>query len=109
MGALSNHVLVYRYGPAVETLVAELAAASVRTVFLEHDEGTARHLAEAGHRVVHRGLDDAALAAARLGTARAVIANGTDDENASLILAARHFGFKGRSSPSSRSRSTANP
>ncbi len=95
VGALSRHVLVYRYGPAVETLVSELAAASVRTVFLEHDEVAARRLVEAGHRVVHRGLDDAALQAVRLATARAVIANGTDDENASLILAARHFGFKG--------------
>jgi Trk K+ transport system NAD-binding subunit len=95
VGALSKHVLVYRYGPAVETLVAELAAAGVRTVFLEHDEVAARRLAEAGHRVVHRGLDDAALQAARLGVARAVIANGTDDENASLILAVRHFGFQG--------------
>jgi Trk K+ transport system NAD-binding subunit len=94
-GSLSGHVLVYRYGAAVETLVAELAAASVRTVFLEQDEVAARRLSEAGHRVIHRGLDDAALEACRLGSARAVIANGTDDENASLILAARHFGFTG--------------
>ena len=57
--------------------------------------GAARRLAEAGQRVVHRGVDDAALRAARLAAARAVIANGTDDENASLILAARQLGFTG--------------
>ena len=92
---LSGHVLVYRYGPAVETLLAELGAAGVPTVFLEPEDGAARRLAEAGQRVVHRGLDDAALRAARLAAARAVIANGTDDENASLILAARQLGFTG--------------
>ncbi|MEA2692501.1 MAG: hypothetical protein QOJ16_1888 [Acidobacteriota bacterium] len=93
---LSGHVLVYRYGAAVETLLAELSAAGVPTVFLEQDDAAARRLAEAGHRVVHRGLDDAALKAARLHAARAVIANGTDDENASLILAARQLGFGGQ-------------
>jgi len=94
-GKLSGHVLVFRYGAAVETLLAELAAAGVPTVFLERDEATARQLFESGIRVVHRGLDDAALKAARLPAARAVIANGTDDENAALILAARHLGFAG--------------
>ncbi|HZF13729.1 MAG TPA: NAD-binding protein [Thermoanaerobaculia bacterium] len=94
-GKLSRHVLVFRYGAAVETLLAELAAAGVPTVFLERDEATARQLFESGVRVVHRGLDDASLKAARLTTARALIANGTDDENAALILAARHLGFTG--------------
>jgi Trk K+ transport system NAD-binding subunit len=92
---LAEHVLVYRYGPAVETLLAELAAAGVKTVLLERDEGSARRLFDLGQQVVHGGLDDAALKAARLATARAVIANGTDDENASLILAVRQLGFAG--------------
>src|SRR6476660_9268658 len=94
-GGLSGHVVVYRYGPAVETLLAELGAAGVATVFLEPGDAAARRLHEAGQRGVHRGLADAALQAARLGAARALIGNGTDDENASLILAARQLGFTG--------------
>ncbi|HTQ79218.1 MAG TPA: NAD-binding protein, partial [Thermoanaerobaculia bacterium] len=92
---LTGHVLVFRYGVAVETLLTELAASGVVTVFLEPNEAAARRLFDAGVRVVHRGFDDAALRAAHLATARAVIANGTDDENASVILAARQLGFTG--------------
>jgi Trk K+ transport system NAD-binding subunit len=100
-GDLAGHVVIYRYGPAVESLLGELAAAGLTTVVLEPDEAVARRLLEPGPRrsqtvrIVHRGLDDGALGAARLERARALIANGTDDENAALILAARQLGFQG--------------
>jgi Trk K+ transport system NAD-binding subunit len=93
--ALAGHVVIYRYGPAVETLLAELAAARVPTLLLESDDGVARRLFEAGQRVLHRPLDDAALRAADLRSSRALIANGSDDANAALILAARQSGFTG--------------
>jgi Trk K+ transport system NAD-binding subunit len=93
--ALAGHVVIYRYGPAVETLLAELAAARVPTLLLESDDGAARRLFEAGQRVLHRPLDDAALRAADLRSSRALIANGSDDANAALILAARQSGFTG--------------
>ncbi|HVT57564.1 MAG TPA: TrkA C-terminal domain-containing protein [Thermoanaerobaculia bacterium] len=48
-----------------------------------------------GQLVPHRALDDGAPASARLGYARALIANGSDDENAAFILAARQLGFSG--------------
>ena len=92
---LAGHVVIYRYGPAVETLLGELAAARVPTLLLEEDDGAARRLFEAGQRVLHRPLSDAALRAAGLGAARALIANGSDDANAALILAARQTGFQG--------------
>jgi len=92
---LEGHALIYRYGPAVETLLQELAGAGVPTLIAEEDEAVARRLFERGERVVLRGLSDGALEAARLGSARAIIANGTDDENAALILAARQLGFTG--------------
>lgn len=92
---LEGHAVIYRYGPAVETLLAELATAKVPVLVLEPDEGAARRLFEEGQPVVNRGLGDGALRAARLERARAVIANGTDDENASLILTARQRGFTG--------------
>lgn len=92
---LSGHAVIYRYGPAVETLLSELATARVPSLVLEPDETVARRLHEADQPIVHRALDDGALRAARLGQARAIVANGTDDENAALILAARQLGYTG--------------
>ena len=92
---LAGHAVVYRYGPAVETLLQELAGAGVPTLVVERDEAEARRLVERGERVVLRSLSDGALEAVRLGSARAVIANGSDDENAALILAARQLGYTG--------------
>ncbi len=92
---LAGHAVIYRYGPAVETLLAELAGAGVPTLVLEPDETRARRLFEAGVPVVHREPGDGGLQASRLLTARAVIANGTDDENAALSLSARQLGYKG--------------
>jgi Trk K+ transport system NAD-binding subunit len=92
---LHGHAVIYRYGPAVETLLEELAGAGVPTLVLEEEDGMARRLFERGVRVLHRGLGEGALQAARLGSARAVIANGSDDANAALSLAARQLGFRG--------------
>jgi Trk K+ transport system NAD-binding subunit len=87
--------VIYRYGAAVESLLEELAGAGVPTLVLEKDEALARRLFDRGVRVLHRSLAEGALQAARLGTARAIIANGTDDENAALSLSARQLGYKG--------------
>ena len=92
---LEGHVVVYRYGPAVETLLEELAGADVPTLILEQDDSVARRLFESGVRIVHRSLSEGALRSARLEKARAIIANGTDDENAALSLSARQLGFRG--------------
>jgi Trk K+ transport system NAD-binding subunit len=92
---LADHVLVFRYGAAVETLLAELSAARVRTLVLERDEAVARQLFDRGDLVLHRPLDEAALTAAHLQGARALVANGTDDENAAFSLAARQLGYRG--------------
>jgi Trk K+ transport system NAD-binding subunit len=92
---MEGHVVVYRYGPGVETLLEELAGAGVPSLVLEEDETSARRLFERGVRVLHRSLGDGALESARLGSARAIVANGADDENAALILAARQLGYTG--------------
>ncbi|MFP5285103.1 MAG: potassium channel family protein, partial [Thermoanaerobaculia bacterium] len=92
---LQGHAVIYRYGPAVETLLTELSTARVPTLVLEPDDNLARRLFEGGQPVVQRALGDGALRSARLDGARALIANGTDDENAALILTARQLGFKG--------------
>jgi Trk K+ transport system NAD-binding subunit len=92
---LEGHALVFRYGPAVETLLEELAGAQVPTLVLEPDESVARRLFERGQKVVSRVVDDDGLEAVRLKHARAVIANGTDDENAAFTLSVRQLGFTG--------------
>ena len=92
---LDGHVVIFGYGPAVESLLAELERAGVETVVVESEESLARRMVEKGQRVVYGDLVDDALRRARLGTARTMIANGTDDENAAAILAARQLGFEG--------------
>jgi Trk K+ transport system NAD-binding subunit len=92
---LEGHAVIYRYGPGVETLLQELAEAKVPTLVLEEDEPQARRLVESGVRVLHRGLSNGALESSRLLSARAIIANGTDDENAALSLSARQLGYRG--------------
>lgn len=91
----SDHVIVFRYGPAVATLLRELDQAGLKTVVVESDEATARRLQEDGYTIVLGTLDDGVLERARLGAARTLIANGTDDENAAVILGARQMGFAG--------------
>ncbi|MFQ5350294.1 MAG: potassium channel family protein [Thermoanaerobaculia bacterium] len=92
---LEDHVVIYGFGAAVESLLAELGRAGLETVVVEADEGLARRMVEKGQRVVYGGLVDDALRRARLTTAGTLIANGTDDENAAVILAARQLGFEG--------------
>ncbi|MFY9824367.1 MAG: NAD-binding protein [Thermoanaerobaculia bacterium] len=92
---LADHAVLFRYGPAVETLLVELAGAGVPSLVLEPDEGVARRLFDRGQRVVLGGLTDDGLETVHLLRARALIANGTDDENAAVVLAARQLGYRG--------------
>jgi Trk K+ transport system NAD-binding subunit len=90
---VSEHVVIYRYGAAVATLLEKLERSGVPAVVVEEDASAARRLLEKGRSVFHGRLDDGALKKARLLEARALVANGTDDENAAVILAARQLGF----------------
>jgi Trk K+ transport system NAD-binding subunit len=88
-------VLLYQSGPAVASLLSELQRSKVPTLLIEDEADEARRMMDAGHRVVVGRLDDGVLARVRLGRARALVANGTDDENAAVILSARQMGFAG--------------
>ena len=92
---LANHVIVFRYGPAVETLLQRLTSANVPSIVVELDEASARGVMELGQRVLFSRSEEDALIAARIGQARAIVANGKDQENAALILRARQGGFGG--------------
>jgi Trk K+ transport system NAD-binding subunit len=92
---MTGHVVVYRFGAAVATLLGQLEEAGVPTLVVEQDEAQARRAAERGRRVILSRLEDEALEAACLPRARALIANDSDAENAAVILAARQSGFTG--------------
>ncbi|MEA2235856.1 MAG: hypothetical protein QOC81_580 [Thermoanaerobaculia bacterium] len=92
---MSDHVVVYRYGPAVETLLQRLAFHDVASIVVETDETTARAVLERGQAVVFSRAEEDALDLCRLGDARALVANGRDEENAAITLRARQMGFHG--------------
>src|SRR5215204_6555872 len=48
-----NHVVIFDYGPAVATLITELARAKIPTVIVDEDETDARRLLEQGHQVIY--------------------------------------------------------
>lgn len=93
---LEEHVVIYRWGPAVETLISELERAEVPVLFIEEDEAEARRLLEKRRQVVFCSSTATALDGASLETARALITNGSDEGNAAIILAARQMGFSGK-------------
>lgn len=90
---VSGHIIIYRYGPAVASLLADLTKAELATVIVEEDEETARRLVDTGARVIYGRPEDGVLQRAGLSEAYALIANGDDDENAAFILTARQAGF----------------
>jgi len=94
-GDLAHHVVVYRFGPPVETLLQRLRANNVPALVVETEESAARAVMESGQRVVFVRSDDDALDVCRLAHARALVANGLDQENAALTLRARQMGFAG--------------
>lgn len=90
---MSEHVVVYRYGPAVETLLDRLRAAQVPTLVVETDEAVSRAVMERDQPLVFSRVEEDALEVCGLQQARAIVANGSDEQNAALILRARRQGF----------------
>ncbi len=92
---LEDFVLIYRFGPAIATLDDLLERAGHRVVILEEDEALAPRLHDRGRTVVFGNLRDDELDPDLLTRARAIIANGIDDDNGAFVLAARQAGFDG--------------
>jgi Trk K+ transport system NAD-binding subunit len=92
---VKDHVVIFRYGPPVATLLEELERANVATLVVEEEEAEARRLVEQGHKVVYGNLDEGVLERTHLDKARALIVNSTDDRNAAAILTARQLGYAG--------------
>lgn len=92
---ISDHVVIYRHSPAVEILLEELRARDIPLVVGERDPTIARQLVDEGIPVVVGRTPASVLEGVCWRRARALIANGPDDENAAFILAARQFGYSG--------------
>jgi Trk K+ transport system NAD-binding subunit len=92
---MEDHLVIFRYGPAVSTLIDSARARDIPVLIIESDEAEARRLIEEGHEVLFGDLDEGVLQRARLDRARALVANGRDDEDAAVMLTARQLGFAG--------------
>lgn len=90
-----DHVLVFRNGPAIATLVEELKLAEVTPIIIEADEAEARRAQEAGTRVVFGSLEGKVMQRVALAHARALILNDTDHRNAAIAITARQLGYTG--------------
>ncbi|PRQ04349.1 voltage-gated potassium channel [Enhygromyxa salina] len=92
---LDDFVLVYRWGPAVSSLVVDMGRQNIPAVILEENESRARWLRDKGHLVVYASLEEGQLDLAGVERCRALIANGEDHDNATVIAMARQRGFEG--------------
>ena len=92
---LSGHVIVYRYGAAVESAIELLTERGVPALVAETDEAAARLLVDRDIPVVFGRDEEELMGVVGLERARALVANGRDEENAALVLGVRQRGFEG--------------
>lgn len=88
--SLTGHVVICSYTARAAALVAELDSLDVPYVIVEPDRDRAAELYEAGHRVIQVDPESVAgLESARLPAARALIADVSDQVDASIVLTAK--------------------
>jgi Trk K+ transport system NAD-binding subunit len=88
--SLADHVIICTYTPRGEALISELESGDIEYVIVEPDREQATNLYEAGHTVIHGDPESTGtLQNAGIDTATAVVADGSDEVNASIVLAAR--------------------
>lgn len=92
---LNGEVLIYRYGPAVISLISELRRFGYASIIIETDESMARRLKDRGEMVVLLDINEDRLDGEPLKGAHALIANGSDHENATLVISAREASYTG--------------
>jgi len=92
---VEDTVVIYGYGAEVASLMEELDGRGIATLVIEEDEARARRLHARGVLVVHASIAEGDLDLRPLLKARALVANGDDEYNATLALSARELGFDG--------------
>lgn len=86
---LRDHIIICSYSPLVETLIEELENRGIPFLIVERRKDKATELFKQGRSVIHGDPDYIdVLENARLGVARALIANARDEENATILLTA---------------------
>ena len=87
---VGNHVVICSFTARAEALIAELDSWGVEYVVVEPDRDRATELYEDGYRVINADPESVAgLEAARVGAARALVADVSDQVDASIVLTAR--------------------
>jgi Trk K+ transport system NAD-binding subunit len=87
---VADHVIICSYSTRDEPLVDELESWDVDYVFIEPDRDSAMELYEDDYRVVHADPTSiAGLEGANLADARALVADVSDQVDASIVLTAR--------------------
>lgn len=92
---IEDAVVIYGYGPEVDSLMEELDSRGLPKIVIEEDETVARRLLARGEQVVHSTIAKDDLDLRPLLKARALVANGEDEHNALLAVSAREIGFSG--------------
>ena len=85
-----DHVVICTYSARADPLIAELESEGVEYVLVVPDKERARGLQEDGYSVVHGDPDtEDGLLRANLDSARALVADVSDQKDASIVLGAR--------------------
>jgi len=92
---LKDHVVIYRWGPAVTRIIDELDHRKIGVVIFEEDSQIARRLHDRGRHVLMCKVQDEDPDLTVLQRARGLVVNGTDHENAVFVMSARQHGFEG--------------
>jgi Kef-type K+ transport system membrane component KefB/Trk K+ transport system NAD-binding subunit len=92
---IDEGVVIYGYGPEVESLLSELESRQIPALVIEESESVAHRLYPLGLTVVEVAVTQEDLDLQPICGARALVLNGEDDQNALLALSAREQGFTG--------------
>jgi len=90
-----DYILIFHYSPAVASLIEELKRYGRQFVILEQTRVAARDAQQRGLPVVLLDLVEDSLPADQIGPISAVVANGNDEDNTTLIVLMRELGFTG--------------
>jgi Trk K+ transport system NAD-binding subunit len=89
---LDDHVVICTYTPRAEVLIDELESRDVDYVIVEPDREQATQLYEDGYRVIRADPESTSgLERANLAAARALVADVSDQVDASIVLTAREL------------------
>lgn len=92
---LRDYVLVYHENYVLDGLIEILEERGVPVVVCEEEESLAKNLRERGRRVVFGNPRSDATSLQRLKNARAIVVNGSDHANTSMVMWARERGYEG--------------